>query len=56
MRRAKITAEMTDDTMMTLFQAAKAKIADPPKVKVEKDYVWAAAEEPPQWANEIRDP
>ena len=53
--QAKITSEMTEATMMALFQAAKAKIADPPKVKVEKDYVWAAAEEPPQWANEIRE-
>lgn len=55
--KASIKAAMTDATMMKLFQAAKAKIADPPKVKVEKDYVWAAAavEEPPQWANEIHE-
>jgi len=56
--KAKIKAEMTDADMLELFQLAKAKLVDTPtqvKVKIEKDYVWTASEEPPQWATEIQE-
>ena len=55
--KAKIVPEMTDTTMLELFQGAKAKLKTPTQVnvKAEKDYVWTASEEPPLWATEIHE-